>query len=82
MAGRYNAVERFLRLLRLSRFAVRVRLVGASHEAGDLLVEGLLALAGRLRPLYRCQDVGFKTEGGRRSLPWSWSPSCSLLESW
>ena len=32
MAGRYTAVERFLRLLRLSRFLVRVRFVGTSRE--------------------------------------------------
>ena len=32
MAGRYNAVERFLRLLRLSRCAGRVRSVGTSRE--------------------------------------------------
>ena len=32
MAGRYNAEERFLRLLRLSRCAGRVRFVGTSRE--------------------------------------------------
>ena len=32
LAGQYNAVERFLRLLRLSRFVVRVRFVGTSRE--------------------------------------------------
>ena len=31
LAGRYNAVERFLCLLRLSRFVVRVRFVGTSR---------------------------------------------------
>ena len=32
LAGRYNAEERFLRLLRLSRCAGRVRFVGTSRE--------------------------------------------------
>ena len=78
LAGRYNAVERFLRLLRLSRFVVHARFVGTSREGWRSARRRAAGTGRRLRPLYRCQDVGFELEGGRRSLAWSWSPSCSL----